>query len=88
MHIETIFEGHDIITMACYRITRNTDQGLNEEEADDLLEAIQQYIKKRKWGMVIRLEIEDGMSLELLEILIREFEVPRETVYEINGPLV
>ena len=37
--------------------------------------------------MVIRLEIEDGMLPELLEILIREFEVPRETVYEINGPL-
>ena len=87
MYIKTIFEGHNIITMACYRITRNTDQGLNEEEADDLLEAIQQYIKKRKWGMVIRLESEDGMLPELLEILIREFEVPRETVYEINGPL-
>lgn len=87
MYIKTIFEGHNIITMACYRITRNTDQGLNEEEADDLLEAIQQYIKKRKWGMVIRLEIEKDMSTELLEILIREFEVPRETVYEINGPL-
>ena len=45
--------------MACYRITRNTDQGLNEE-ADDLLEAISSILK-RKWGMVIRLEIEDGM---------------------------
>ncbi|MDQ2086855.1 RNA degradosome polyphosphate kinase [Herbivorax sp. ANBcel31] len=87
MYIKTIFEGHNIITMACYRITRNTDQGLNEEEAEDLLEAIQQYIKKRKWGMVIRLEIEHGMAPDLLEILIREFEVPRETVYEINGPL-
>lgn len=87
MYVDTLFEGHNIITMACYRITRNTDQGLNEEEAEDLLEAIQQYIKKRKWGMVIRLEIEHGMFPELLEILIREFEAPRETVYEIKGPL-
>ncbi|MFZ5989550.1 MAG: RNA degradosome polyphosphate kinase [Bacillota bacterium] len=87
MFIDTLFTGHDIITMACYRITRNTDQGLDEEEAEDLLEAIQQYIKKRKWGMVIRLEIEHGMAPDLLEILIGELEAPRETVYEIKGPL-
>ncbi|TYQ16203.1 UNVERIFIED_CONTAM: polyphosphate kinase [Acetivibrio alkalicellulosi] len=87
MYIESLFEGHNIITMACYRITRNTDQGLDEEEAEDLLEAIQQYIKKRKWGMVIRLEIEHGMAADLLEMLIGELEVPRETVYEVKGPL-
>lgn len=87
MFIDTLFTGHDIITMACYRVTRNTDQGLDEEEAEDLLEAIQQYIKKRKWGMAIRLEIESGMADELLEILMEELEVPHETVYEIKGPL-
>jgi len=87
MYIDTLFTGHNIITMACYRITRNTDQGLNEEEAEDLLEAIQQFIKKRKWGMVIRLEIEYGMSRELLGILIDELEAPQEGIYEIKGPL-
>ncbi|NLD47739.1 MAG: polyphosphate kinase 1, partial [Clostridiaceae bacterium] len=87
MYIDTLFTGHDIITMACYRITRNTDQGLDEEEAEDLLEAIEQFIKKRKWGVAIRLEIESGMADELLEILMEELEVPHETIYEIKGPL-
>jgi polyphosphate kinase len=87
MYIETLFVGHNIITMACYRVTRNTDQGLDEEEAEDLLEAIQQFIKKREWGMVIRLEFEHDMSLELLEILIDELEVPKEGIYGIKGPL-
>ncbi len=87
MYMDTLFTGHDIATMACYRITRNTDQGLDEEEAEDLLEAIQQYIKKRKWGMVIRLEIEHGMNQKLLEVLIEELEAPYQTVYEIKGPL-
>ncbi len=87
IYIETLFTGHNIITMACYRITRNTDQGLDEEEAEDLLEAIQQFIKKRKWGMVIRLEIEHDMSCELLGILIDELEVPKEGIYGIKGPL-
>lgn len=87
MYIETLFVGHNIITMACYRVTRNTDQGLDEEEAEDLLEAIQQFIKKRKWGMVIRLEFEYDMSSELLGILIDELEVPKEGIYGIKGPL-
>lgn len=87
MYIETLFTGHNIITMACYRITRNTDQGLNEEEAEDLLEAIEQFIKKRKWGMVIRLEIEHEMSYELLNILTDELEVPKEGIYAVKGPL-
>lgn len=87
MYIDTLFTGYNIITMACYRITRNTDQGLDEEEAEDLLEAIQQFIKKRKWGMVIRLEIENGMSEELLRILTEALEVPKEGIYKIRGPL-
>lgn len=87
MYIDTLFTGHNVLTMACYRITRNTDQGLDEEEAEDLLEAIQQFIKKRKWGIVIRLEIEHGMSEDLLEVLIGELEAPRQNVFEIKGPL-
>lgn len=87
MNIDTLFTGHKVTTMACYRVTRNTDQGLDEEEAEDLLEAIQEFIKKRKWGMVIRLEIEKGMDPVLLKILKEEFEVPDENIYEIKGPL-
>jgi polyphosphate kinase len=87
MYIDTLFTGHKVITIACYRVTRNTDQGLDEEEAEDLLEAIQEFIKKRKWGMVIRLEIEQGMNERLLAILKEEFEVPAENVYAVKGPL-
>ncbi|MCX8128799.1 MAG: RNA degradosome polyphosphate kinase [Clostridia bacterium] len=87
MNIDTLFTGHKVITIACYRVTRNTDQGLDEEDAEDLLEAIQEFIKKRKWGMVIRLEIEKEMDENLLSILKEEFEVPVGNVYKINGPL-
>lgn len=87
MNINTLFTGHKVITMACYRVTRNTDQGLDEEEAEDLLEAIQEFIKKRKWGLVIRLELEQNMDPVLLKILKEEFEVPDESIYEVKGPL-
>jgi len=87
MHINTLFSGHHILTSACYRITRNADQGLDEEGAEDLLEAIEQFIKKRKWGRVVRLEIEHDMDRGLLNFLKEELEAPDEGIYEIKGPL-
>lgn len=49
-HIQTLFAGHRILALGCYRITRNADLSLDEEGAEDLLEAIEQSIKLRKWG--------------------------------------
>lgn len=87
MFMSNLFSGHNILTMACYRITRNADQGIDEEGAEDLLEAIEQFLKKRKWGMAIRLEIEHGMDKRLLKILGEELEVPEGGTYVIRGPL-
>lgn len=87
MNLKTLFSGHKILTSACYRITRNADLTLDEEGAEDLLEAIQESIKARKWGNVVRLEYESGMSKILLKILEEELEVSEEQEYEINAPL-
>ena len=87
MHMDTLFRGHEILGMGCYRITRNADQGLDEEGAEDLLEAIEQFIKKRKWGAAIRLEIEHGMDTRILNVLKDELETTDGAIYEINGPL-
>jgi len=87
MYMNTLFSGHNILAMACYRITRNADQGLDEEGAEDLLEAIEQFIKKRKWGQVIRLEIEHGMDPTILRFLKAELEIPSEGIYDVKGPL-
>lgn len=87
MFIHTLFNGHKILNMGCYRITRNADLGVDEEGAEDLLEAIEQSIQKRKWGNVVRLEVDKGLSRRLLNVLKEEMEVPDEGVYEISGPL-
>jgi len=86
-YIQTLFAGHRILAIGCYRITRNADLSLDEEGAEDLLEAIEQSIKQRKWGEVVRLEYEKGLHALLLKRLIEELEVPEGGVYEINGPL-
>ncbi len=87
MFISTLFNGYEIINMGCYRITRNADLDVDEEGAEDLLETIEQSLRKRKWGNVVRLEVEKGLSKKLLKILIEEMEVPGEGVYQISGPL-
>ncbi|MDD3269953.1 MAG: RNA degradosome polyphosphate kinase [Syntrophomonadaceae bacterium] len=85
--MEQLFTGHRIITMGCYRITRNAGLGVDEEGAEDLLEAIQQSLKMRKWGEVIRLEVEQGMDERLLGLLAEELEVPETGIFKIRGPI-
>lgn len=87
MNLEELFSGHSIITSSCFRITRNADLSLDEEEAEDLLETIEESLKKRRWGAVIRLEIERGMDKMLLGILKEELEVSKGQLYEIDGPV-
>lgn len=87
MYLESLFNGHKIITSCCYRITRNGDLSIDEDEADDLLHSIEESIKQRKWGTAVRLEIENGASEELISILEQELDITKEEEYRINGPL-
>lgn len=87
MNLENIFNGHNIITKACYRITRNADLSFDEEDAVDLLETIEQSLRKRKWGETIRLEVEKGIDPELLMLLEGELEIEQGSIYKIAGPL-
>ncbi len=87
MNLENIFNGHDIITKACYRITRNADLSFDEEDAVDLLETIEQSVRRRKWGEAIRLEVEKNIDPELLMLLEGELEIESGSIYKIPGPL-
>ncbi|MDP4179391.1 MAG: polyphosphate kinase 1, partial [Bacillota bacterium] len=86
-YIEQLFVGHNVLSMSCYRITRNADLGFDEEGAEDLLHTIEVSIKQRKWGACIRLEIEQDMNDELLQKLKEELEVPNDGIYQIAGPV-
>lgn len=86
-NIESLFLNYNIITAHPFRIMRNADLSIDEEEAVDLLEEIQKQLKKRQWGEVIRLEVEEKVDRRLLKILKKELELGTEDIYEINGPL-
>lgn len=87
MNISDVFRGHSIKDMACYRITRNADLSIDEEGAEDLLEAIEQSVKNRKWGEAIRIEIEHDMNSGLVNVLKEELEASFGEIYTIQGPI-
>ncbi|MBQ9141509.1 MAG: polyphosphate kinase 1, partial [Lachnospiraceae bacterium] len=70
-----------------FRIMRNADLTIDEDEAEDLLKEIEKQLKKRQWGEAIRLEVEDGMDKRLLKILKKELKITAQAIYEIDGPL-
>lgn len=86
-NMKELFLNYNIVSAHPFRIMRNADFTLDEEEAEDLLEEIQKQLKKRQWGEVIRLEVEEKVDKRLLKILKRELSVSGEDIYEINGPL-
>jgi len=86
-NIEKLFLNYDVICAHPFRVMRNADFELDEDEAEDLLEEIEKQLKKRQWGMAIRLEVQTGMDMRLREILQEELNIDDEEIYEITGPL-
>ncbi len=86
-NIGKLFLNYDVICAHPYRIIRNADLTIEEDEAADLLTEIEKQLKKRKWGEVIRLSIQDGMNPKLLKILKKEFGIKEPDIFSVNGPL-
>lgn len=86
-NIQKLFLNYDIICAYPYRIMRNADLTIEEDEAADLLKEIEKQLKKRQWGQAIRLEVESGMHKHMLKFLKKQLGMEEESVYEIDGPL-
>ena len=86
-NISELFLSYDVICAHPYRIMRNADLTIEEDEAEDLLKEIQKQLKKRQWGEAIRLEVEDNMEASLLKILKKELKIKNDDIYKIGGPL-
>lgn len=86
-NISRLFSNNTVLCAYPYRIMRNADLTIDEDEASDLLKEIQNKLKMRQWGEVIRLEVEDGMDKKLLKFLKSELRVADEDVFDIAGPI-
>lgn len=86
-NIQKLFLNYDVVGAFPYRIMRNADLTIEEDEAADLLTEIKKQLKKRQWGQVIRLEVEEGIDKRLLKRLKKELNIKEEDIYSIPGPL-
>lgn len=86
-HIAQLFVGYNILCAFPYRITRNADLSLDEEEAVDLLVEIEKSIKKRKRGNAIRLEVQNDMDDRLVNYLQSALKIHKRDIYYVDGPL-
>ncbi len=86
-NLNKLFLNYEIVCAHPYRIMRNADLTIDEEDAADLLKEIEKQIKKRAFGQVIKLEVEADMDKRLLKELKKQLDVSSEAIYHINGPL-
>ena len=86
-NLNKLFLNYEIVCAHAYRIMRNADLAIDEDDAADLLKEIEKQIKKRAWGEVIKLEMDADIDKHLLKELKKQLQVSSEAVYYVNGPL-
>jgi polyphosphate kinase len=88
LHLRTLFPGMEIVAHYPFRVTRNADIEVAEDEAADLLSALEEELRRRRRSArVVRLEVESEMSDQVRDLLVRELELAATDVYEVDGLL-
>jgi polyphosphate kinase len=83
-NLDRLFPGMEVVESYPFRVTRNADVQRNEEEADDLLEAIQEELRERRFATVVRLEVASGMPGWMRELLAEQLEIQEQEVFEVD----
>jgi polyphosphate kinase len=86
-HLDRLFPGMEVELHCPFRVTRNADLSVADEESDDLLATIEMELRRRRFGHAVRLEVNPGMPAEIRDLLVRELDLTPENVYEIDGLL-
>ena len=86
-HIDALFPGMEVLSQHVFRVTRNADFEVEEDEGGDLLMAIESELTRRRFGSVVRLEIHPDMPEDVLDLLMREMGATEDDVYRVEGPL-
>jgi polyphosphate kinase len=86
-HLDQLFPGMEVLDSVAFRVTRNADLTVEDEEADDLLAAIEMELRRRRFGKAVRLEVEDDISAEALELIRDELELTDEDVVAHAAPV-
>ncbi len=86
-NVSSLFPGEEIVECYLFRITRNADMEIEEEEADDLLRVIEEGVRQRRFGAVVRLQVQHDMPERVRHLLLANLKLTPDDVYEMRGPL-
>ena len=84
---DMLFNGQRVVATAFYRVMRNADLDIDEDEAEDLLKEIEEQVRRRRFGEIIRLEVQDDIDSDLLKYIVDELEVDEADIFSVNGPI-
>lgn len=84
---DMLFNGQTVVATAFYRVMRNADLDIDEDEAEDLLKEIEEQVRRRRFGEIIRLEVQDDIDSDLLKYIVDELEVDEADIFTVNGPI-
>ncbi len=86
-HLESLFPGMEVIEYSTFRVTRNEDLEVEEDDAENLLKALEKELLRRRFGQAVRLEVEEDISKRVLKLLVRELGVRDDDVLHLPAPL-
>lgn len=86
-HMSALFPHLKVVNSYQFRVTRNSNLSVDEEEADDLLQSLEGELTSRRYGNAVRLEIEESCPDRLVQFLSNHFELQEEDIYRIKGPV-
>ncbi|QBR93359.1 RNA degradosome polyphosphate kinase [Nocardioides euryhalodurans] len=86
-HLKRLFPGMDVLQVHSFRVTRNEDLEVEEDDAENLLAALEKELLRRRFGPPVRLEVEASITPAVLELLVSELGITEEEVFRLQGPL-
>ncbi|ACY95863.1 Polyphosphate kinase [Thermomonospora curvata DSM 43183] len=86
-HLDQLFAGMEVVEHHVFRVTRNQDLEIDEDISEGLLQALERELLRRRFGPVVRLEVEESISPEVLELLTGELGIEERQIYRLPGPL-
>jgi polyphosphate kinase len=86
-HLDHLFPGMEVVESHTFRVTRNEDLEVEEDDAENLLQAMEKELLRRRFGPPVRLELAHGISPRIRDLLVRELGVVADEVYELPAPL-
>ena len=86
-NLASLFVGSTVLASGFYRVMRNADLDIDEDEAEDLLKEIEEQVRKRRFGEIIRMEVNDELDPRLLKLLTTSLKISKKDVFSVGGPI-